>query len=134
MPKDENGTWKNRGQTPLYKSLLSSLEKKTVSSGRKGNYEPETDRPSNDLDDWNNSSGNKNRSSKTGSDFGFHVVKCIVELINVSEGWSYREIEKFILSLRAEALGSTSCLVNQIEWMRELKRRRIHSPRSPTHK
>ena len=133
MPKDENGLWKNRGQTPLYKSLLSSLEKKAGSSSKKASYEPETEKPANDLDDWNNASNNRNRSSKAGSDFGFHVVKCIVELINVSEGWSYREIEKFILSLRAEALGSSSCLVNQIEWMRELKRRRIHSPRSPKH-
>jgi len=129
MPKDDNGVWKNRGQTPLYKSLLSSLEKK-VGSTKKSGYEPETDRPSTD-DDLNSSPNNRNRLSKSGTDFGFHVVKCIVELINVSEGWSYREIEKFLLCLRAEALGSSSCLVSQNEWMRELKRRRIHSPRNP---
>lgn len=122
MPKDDNGVWTNRGQTPLYKSLLSSLEKK-AGTGKKGGYEPETDRPSTDFDDLNSSPNNRSRLSKSGTEFGFHVVKCIVELINVSQGWSYREIEKFLLCLRAEALGSSSCLVSQNEWMRELKRR-----------
>ena len=107
--------------------LLGTIEKKSVGSSSKKGIDPENDRPiNNDLDDWSNT-----RDSKSGVDFGFHVVKCIVELINGSEGWSFREIEKFILCIRAEALGSNSCLVCQSEWMKELKRRKIHSPRSP---
>lgn len=107
--------------------IIGTVEKKSVGSSGKRGIDPENDRPSNnDLDDCSK------RDSKSGIDFGFHVVKCIVELVNGSEGWSYREIEKFILCIRAEALGSNSCLVCQSEWMKELKRRKIHSPRSPS--
>ena len=52
----------------------------------------------------------------------FSAEPCFRELIHASDGWSLRDLNKFIGSLRSEVLGTESCVLSTFMWSRELKR------------
>jgi hypothetical protein len=89
---------------------------------------PETDRPSkcsSSETDINIMSVNLEELSRSELD----LYQCIICLICNSEMWSYRELEKFLLAIRSEILGTLDCKLSTFVWMSELKFRLVERNR-----
>ena len=52
----------------------------------------------------------------------FSAEPCFRELILASDGWSLRDLNKFVCSLRSEVLGTETCVLSSFMWTREVKR------------
>jgi len=81
---------------------------------------PETDRPVEDINIHNDTLTFIRGNINTFSTDKFEVLICLKALLCLSDGWSYREMKQFLLTINYVIMCSELCRLTSCSWMKEL--------------
>lgn len=104
----------NQDQLYLHcSSLTSSIHSRDQTS-------PETDCPDAVGSSTTTSISDTSVGANVDGSVSFNAGVSFLQLMNISEGWSYRDIKKFLMSTRFSVLANDRCMLTSNIWVKEV--------------